>query len=52
MTSLENHIIEFNDELRSIPVSFGDDELYDEVKKALVSSISASKNAEFCSLAE
>jgi len=39
MTSLEDHIEEFNREIARIPTSFGDEELYDEVKEQLFASV-------------
>ena len=39
---IKKHITEFNDEIRSIPTSFGEEELYDEVKEKLFDSIKKS----------
>lgn len=50
MTSPESHIINFNDELRSIPTSFGDEELYDEVKEALIASVKKSASGQRCGI--
>jgi asparagine synthase (glutamine-hydrolysing) len=41
-TSLENYINEFNEALKAIPTSFGDDELYDEVKELLFNAVKKS----------
>ena len=36
---IRKSVIDFNDELRSIPTSFGDEEFYDEVKQKLTESV-------------
>jgi asparagine synthase (glutamine-hydrolysing) len=45
-TSLEDHINEFNETLKTIPTSFGDEELYDEVKELLFGAVKKSIGGE------
>jgi asparagine synthase (glutamine-hydrolysing) len=46
MTSLEDHINEFNRELKKIPTDFGNEELYNEVKEGLFESVKKSIGSE------
>ena len=46
MTSLEDHIEDFNREIARIPTDFGNEELYDEVKKGLFESVKKSIGSE------
>jgi len=46
MTSLEDHINEFNRELKKIPTDFGNEELYNEVRKRLFESVKKSIDGE------
>ena len=45
-TSLEDHIEDFNRELKKIPTYFGDEELYGEVKERLFESVKKSIGSE------
>jgi asparagine synthase (glutamine-hydrolysing) len=46
MTSLEDHINEFNRELKKIPTDFENEELYNEVRERLFESVKKSINGE------
>jgi len=45
-TSLEDHINDFNREIARIPTDFGNEELYDEVKRGLFESVKKSIGSE------